>query len=313
MSALPSPAPLRKAVKLARLGIDLSARSGLFFPWIDTLPYAAEGYAECAEGGDHQAPATDCTCGFYAAYDADGLMTLLQPDHAALAGAALLTVELGGVEIAGPQAVRAEQQRVLGAQIMPLCPLCDGPQRSTELPGLYAWRTGGSDTHRWVVPLCESHAALSRDIHRLSLGDVAGMVGTEVTWAPRELVELFCDWRDVQLAAGQARGPLASDRTLGQLRMGQVGFTTTDALRVHDGRLRVDLGAPALQREQGGAYVPILRRVDLALELVLTSGNVEAIEDAIFQHRELPPAARLKPLAYATGLRHAARLTRVIR
>jgi hypothetical protein len=312
MSAVPSPAPLRKAVKLARLGIDLSARTGLFFPWADTLPYAAEGHAECVGGGDHAAPATDCTCGFYAAYDADGLMTLLQPSHGALAGAALLSVELGGVEIAGPQAVRAEQQRVLGAQIMPLCPLCDAAQPSSAPPGLYAWTTGGSATHRWVVPLCESHAQLSRDIRRLSLGDVAGMLGTEVTWASTELAWSFLDWRDTQLAAGEARGPLASDRTLGQLRMGQVGFTTTDALRVHDGELHVDLASPALQREQGGAYVPILRRVDLRHQLVLTAANAEAIETALLQPRRLNRAVRMAPLQHVTGLRHSTRLSQIV-
>jgi hypothetical protein len=311
MTALPTPAPLRQAVKFARLGIDLSARTGLFFPWVDTLPYTAEGHAECAHGGDHQAPDADCTCGFYAAYDAEGLLTLLQPGHAALAGAALLSVELGGVEIAGPQAVRAEQQRVLGAAIMPLCPLCDSARPSASRPGLYAL-AGGSGGYRWVVPLCDSHAQLSTGAHRLTLGEVAGLLGTEVTWASSDVAWSFLDWRDAQLAAGQKRGPLAADRTLAQLRMGQVGFTTTDALRVQDGQLHLDLAAPALQREQGGAYVPILRRVDLSHEIVITADNAAAIEAALFQPRALAAATRVVPIEHATGWRHSSRLAQVV-
>jgi hypothetical protein len=308
MSALPAPAPLRPAVKLARIAVDLDARTGAFSPWADTLTYTAEAHAECALGRSHTVPHLGCTCGFYAAYDVEGLLTLLQPDHAMLAGSALLDVELGGVELAGPFGVRAAEQRVLGAALVPFCMACDQPDLESP-PELYATRSarlpGGP---HWVVPLCASHAALTRDAVPVTLGDVAGMLGTEVTWASAEQALLFLDWRDERLAAGEVRGPLAAWRTLGQLRMGQIGFTTAEALRVGDGRVHLDLTAPALQREQGGAYLPILRRVDLAYELVITTGNAEAAEAALLDPRPLAPATSVRRLAHASGLRHAPRL-----
>ena len=312
MTALPA-AP-RQAVKFARIVVNLQRREGMFLPWADTLPYRAEARAECARGGLHAPPAEDCSCGFYAQYSVPELMTLLQPAYEHVAASARLDVELGGVELAGPQGMRAAEQRVLGAVVMPCCALCDESSDPDDgRPLLYG------QAHRWgdelvhlVLPLCAAHALLDDTLVPLTLAEVAGLLGTEVTWATDELALRLLGWRDALLADGQRRGPLLSGRRVGELRMGQVGFTTTDALRFEDGRLVVDGAAPALQREMGAAFVPVQRDVDLSLHVILTADNAVAVEQALCQPRLLPHGGKTSRVGRVRGLRHAPQMREVM-
>lgn len=303
MSAL---AEARRAVKFASLAVDPRVGDGVFLPWASPVPYQAEARAVCGHGQDHAAPDPGCECGFYAAHDLRSLLDLLRPTIHDIAGSAMLDVELGGLELAGPRGARSAEQRVLGAEVIRWCPDCGEDDTARRGPArLYGTGTmvAGRTMHA-LVTRCDAHLG-SAALQTYSLADVAGLLRTELTWATDEVVGRVLDARRAALTRGQLRGPLLPTRRIGQLRMGQVGFTVVDSLRLDsDGRLWVDVDAPASQRRHGCAVVAIHRRVDLHLELVVRPA-VAARLDAALTRRRLPALGRREhPLRHVDGLRH---------
>ena len=227
-------AGLRRAKKLAGLVVDARLRRGAFVPLHAGGVYGAYAVAECRAGRRHVPPFEDCACGFYAGRSLTQTLQLVQPTLERLARLALLDVELGGLELAGPRGLRAEQQRVLGAHPLPWCALCvaadpEGRTASTQRGvRLYAV---GQDAVRDVVPLCETHAELAMADATLTLGDAAGLLGTAVTWAPGDVRRRILRYFDRHLIEQGRHDLVVAHRPLTQLRMGQLGFVEPDAVR----------------------------------------------------------------------------------
>lgn len=303
------PLAVSRGVKLAGVTVDLSRGAGEFRAWAVGAGYRAEARAECLNGVGHRVPHLSCTCGFYAARTVPTLLDLLQPTAASLAGAALLDVELGGLELVGPMGVRAEQQRVLGAHLLRWCARCDSdyavPDGPPRLYGLAAPGIGGQLA---VTPLCDAHAVDGSP--RLSLADVAGLVRTEVSWASDAVTDGFFDHRAHVFAVGQVRGPRSAGRRIRQLRMGQVGFVAPAAVAVGPGGVLVDSSAVAPQRPDTVSKVAVQRRIDLGLELVVTRGNARAME-AVLGETSTAPGASWLPVK-VRGLRHSRRLAAAV-
>ena len=301
---------LRPAVKLAGIVLDLDRAGGFFLPWREPQQ-RAEAFAVCQSGWDHDAPGADCDCGFRGVDDAATLLDLLTPSLEDLAGAAVLDVELGGVVVAdGDDSYRAATQRVLGAAILRWCPACLRAETTRNgAPSLYAVSHGSA----WrLAVLCEAHVA-GLDALPLSLGDVAGLVGTEVTWASSEVAEGL-RWRiESRWSAPQLRGPLALDRHVAHLRMGQLGFVQPSAVRVDfDGVLWVDLRAPAPQRPHGSAVVPVKRPVGFGLEVVATTAAVRRLDARLARARPRLADANEERVSVVRGLRHLPCLAEVL-
>ncbi|HVM18734.1 MAG TPA: hypothetical protein VM307_02115 [Egibacteraceae bacterium] len=303
--------PARKAVKFAALGVDPTAGSGVFLPYAVGVPYPAESTAVCARGATHAVPDPGCTCGFYAARSFGDLLDLLHPTLAQLAGSALLDVELGGIELAGPYGMRAGEQRVLGAGLIRLCAQCMQAPRSGPAPAahLYLLPYAGRDIPYLVRPLCDDHAAEAHTAEEIGLGDLSGLMRTEVSWAPRELLAQIAERHQIRLAAGQPHGPLLAHRRVCDLRMGQVGFTPVASVRLDSGgRLWVSANATAAQRPRRTGDVAVLRAVGLWLELVITTDTAGAVDAAVATPRPAQLRCTEMPVDVVHGTRRAPRL-----
>ena len=108
------------ARKLARLGIehDRVVLRPAFFRQLGEA-YGAVAHASCALT-DHEAPAADCSCGFYAVAD-DTQLWRLGADEPELA---VLDVELAGRVIEHDHGYRASHQRVTHVRFHGVCVRC---------------------------------------------------------------------------------------------------------------------------------------------------------------------------------------------
>lgn len=301
---------VRRANTLAGLAVDPRAGDGVFLTWPDGPAYFSEARAVCALGQAHPAPGADCDCGFPGSYDVPTLLDLLEPTIAEVAGAALLDVELAGGLTAGSDRTRAAQQQVFGAKIIRWCAACRPEEVDEHGPAdLYGIeRRVGLRTMHGLVTRCQAHVG-EQHLRPYALGDVAGMLRTELTWAPEAVIAALLDRRRARLVLGQQHGPLLGQRRVAELRMGQVGFTALDGLRLDDqGRLWVEVRGPASQRPLGEAVVPVHRAVDLRLELVVPRPTARRIDLAIGGPRPKPAGRLEAEIARVEGLDHLPRV-----
>lgn len=158
-----------------RRNLDYLLRSSIF----SMAPPAPQQVSEVAPSHEHQAPADQCACGFYAVADQSHWEVLRRdyPD-----GFARLEVELYGKVIRYTNGYRAEKQRVLAAWVDPACWGCSmwsqvGIERH---PG--AQMAGMVDAHGLLRPVCAQCAVGLADRLLLSLADISSDLGTEVRW-----------------------------------------------------------------------------------------------------------------------------------
>jgi hypothetical protein len=304
--------PLR-ATGIAHLAVDPTAGDGVFLPWRSGIAHFAEAHAVCGRGEGHEPPDAECDCGFAAAYDVAALLDLIEPTIAELAGAAVLDVDLLGRRHLGDALTRAGAQHVLGAGVLRWCAECRPEDLAVNGPAhlLGAERTVGLRVMHQLVTRCEAHGGAG-PLQPYTLADAAGLLRTEVTWAPDEVVAAMLDRRRGRLVCGQRRGPVLGERRIGQLRMGQVGFTSLDSIRLDDsGRLWADVDGPAPQRPLGDAFVAVHRAVDLALELIVPVNAAERIDAVIGRARPPLLGRREQEVRRIEGMEHLPRLVAV--
>lgn len=301
--------PTRRAAALAAIEVDLTCGTGHFHPW-SRPAFAAEEIAACHHDLDHDPPGSDCDCGFVAADRPEDLLDLLHPSLETLAGAALLQVDLGGFVVADGSWLRGGAQRVFEAGLLRWCRSCVREDQAVE----HDWSLVVVADHGRLSVSCKEHLAhLSRPVV-LSLTDVAELVRAEVSWASADEVETVRWHVEQRAAAPQLVGPLAMGRRVSQLRMGQLGFVAPTAVRLdHDGVLWIDRDAPAPQRPNAAAIVPVKRSVGLGLELIAATPAVRRLDDTLA--RRLPPwlGVREEKVSVIRGLRHTPRLAAAVR
>ncbi len=159
--------------------------------------YKAEDHARCAIRGC-AAPGIDCECGFYAFKDRAEAIDLLRATVACngLRDKALLTVDLEGSVLEYERGYRGERQRVLSVQLERDCARCRDEgigRRATCIAAAREFRiapflryiapvantTAGKLP---IKPVCERHVPPHAIV--LGLPELAGLLGTEVTWLP---------------------------------------------------------------------------------------------------------------------------------
>jgi hypothetical protein len=159
--------------------------------------YRVEDRARCEVRGC-EPPALDCDCGFYAYKHRADALDLLRYTLACngLRDKALLAVELDGTVLEYERGYRAERQQVMGVQVERVCGSCRDRgvgRRATGLAASYDYRmpalarlTGtGSAAASGLLPVravCDAHAP-DRG-HVFGIAELAGLLGTEVTWLP---------------------------------------------------------------------------------------------------------------------------------
>lgn len=163
--------------------------------------YQAEGEATCVRGC--RAPGEGCDCGFYAVrpgcedevFDTvDGLRRR--------ATSVRLEVELTGDVLEFDLGYRAARQRVLRVVVPSRCAPCsrfddtrqavallpkDGPGHGPDTALGALGRLGGRDPWPVLEPVCELHRPAPDEFAPLGLLELAGLLGTEVAWAPSPL------------------------------------------------------------------------------------------------------------------------------
>jgi hypothetical protein len=191
MSPSPRPAPKghlprrrsSKPPRVEKVGLVLLSedrRRARFAGLSVNQPYAAEDRARCRTErcpveGEHAPPHVAGTCGFHGTSD-DPLGWML-PETA------LLDVELYGRIIRHERGWRAASQRVLGAQFIRGCMSCyqaDPEAVLVTIPAPVVERA------LLVGPRCRRCAAVWRwpdNGGQIAVPDLAGMLGTEVSWA----------------------------------------------------------------------------------------------------------------------------------
>jgi hypothetical protein len=159
--------------------------------------YKAEDRAHCANRGC-EPPGLDCACGFYAFTSRAEAVELLRETLACngLRDKALLTVELDGTVLQYERGYRGERQRVLGVQFERQCAGCrrEGVGRPAthlaadsafRLPTIARYVSPSVAASRGLLPVrpvCDEHLPMGAVV--LGLPEVAGLLGTEVTWLP---------------------------------------------------------------------------------------------------------------------------------
>jgi hypothetical protein len=282
----------------------------LFLPWGGQLPHFAEARAVCGRGEGHAAPGESCDCGFTGSYDVVSLLDLIEPTIGDLAGSALLDLELTGRLRTEASTTRAAEQHVLGGGVIRWCAQCRPEDVAVYGPArLYGTaRTVGLRPMQGVIARCDAHVE-NAELTGYTLADLAGLLCTELSWAPDDVVAALLDRRRARLVLGQRRGPILGLRRVGQLRMGQTGFTTLDSLRLDcDGRLWIDLDGPAPQRALGDTLVPVHRAVDLGFELVVPVNVAERIDAVLGQPRPPLLGRREGEVRRIEGMEHLPRL-----
>lgn len=294
--------PPRRTVSLASMQLHPTGSAGFFEPWAGPA-FAAEDIALCPHGGseDHDAPGADCDCGFRATDDPQNLLDLINPPLEALAGAAVLDVELGGIVLPMGSGFRGGSQRVLGASVLRWCGPCLRADRPPETPpDLHGLSEAG-----WlhIVGRCDEHTP--RSSIALTPDDVADHVHARVAWADPALAEAVQSHLERRWASPQLIGPLEARRRVAGLRMGHLGFVAPGALRI-DGRgmLWVDRDAPAAQRPLGAAVLPVRRNVDLTLELIVNQPVAARLDARLARPRPPLLDVREEPVTRIRGRRH---------
>jgi hypothetical protein len=159
--------------------------------------YRTDDRARCVRRGC-EPPALDCDCGFYVFKQRAEALDLLRRTLACngLRDKALLSVEVDGTVLEYARGYRAEQQRVMGVQLERVCGTCrdEGVGRpATRLAAAWAYRmptfarfTGAGSAMASgmlpVRPICDAHVPERGQV--LGIAELAGLLGTEVTWLP---------------------------------------------------------------------------------------------------------------------------------
>lgn len=159
--------------------------------------YGADDRARCIRGCTP--PALGCTCGFYALKRRDEALDLLRETLVVngLRHKALLAVELDGSVLEYERGYRAERQRVMGVEFERGCSRCTDlgrPRLATTLAASRSHRispfaralgtTQPSARPKMlpVRPVCDEH--VPDDAVVLTPGQLAGLLGAEVSWLP---------------------------------------------------------------------------------------------------------------------------------
>ena len=156
--------------------------------------YTADDAASCVRGCSP--PALGCTCGFYALRRRDEALDLMRETLAAngLRHKALLTVELDGEVLQYERGYRGEHQRVMGVEFERVCARCSDlgrPRLASQLAAARSYRLSPfartlaappSPATRMlpVRPVCDDHVPEGAIV--LTLGELAGLLATEVSW-----------------------------------------------------------------------------------------------------------------------------------
>lgn len=301
--------PPRSAVAVAQIYCDLDAGTAFFQPRSGASFTVAE-VATCPLGEEHDPPGADCVCGFRAADHADQLLEALHPTLDDLAGAALLSVQLGGFVVADAGGYRGGAQRVIAADLLRWCRSCVALETPHYGPAhLYAVPANGQ---HMVVALCDQHAQPLDDLVAVSLHDLSNLLGIKPAWASPRAAEMVRSRIERQWAAPQLSGQLCLARTVRRLRMGHVGFVQPEAIRLDwQGRLWINADAPAPQRPVDDVAVAIQRTVDLQLALIATTPEVHVLDEQLStpcRHR-FPRQSRIDRVR---GLRHLPTLAAVM-
>lgn len=160
--------------------------------------YRAEGEATCARGC--RAPGEGCDCGFYAVRPGceDEVFDTVEGIRRRTTSVRL-EVELSGDVLEFDLGYRAARQRVLEVVIPARCAPCSrfgDPRRAVALlpkvgvgdgpdaPLGALGRFGARDSWPVLEPVCELHRPAPDEFAPLGLLELAGLLGTEVTWAP---------------------------------------------------------------------------------------------------------------------------------
>ena len=174
-----APEPSR-GEKVALVLLSPDRRRARFSGLAVSSTYGPEATARCSAqrcpvGGEHPAPHPAGTCGFHATTD-DPLGWML-PE------AALLEVELFGRIIRHERGWRASRQRVLGARFLRACMSC----YAFAVDAVLVTAPAPMDQRALMVaPRCRRCAEAWRwpDVgETVSMADLAGLLGTEVSWA----------------------------------------------------------------------------------------------------------------------------------
>lgn len=167
-----------------------------WFAGISHQVYGVDDAATCRLN-DCEPPSADCSCGFYAFADVgDAVDVGARLSRHPVRSHALLQVELSGNVLAFERGFRGARQRVLRVDVDRACHRCarkgvervavglgaDRRDRRRQLfcdvrPRAFSSLPVGSAP---VRPLCGPH--LARASRRLTPGDLAGLLGTEVGW-----------------------------------------------------------------------------------------------------------------------------------
>jgi hypothetical protein len=195
--------PLR-AVKRARLRISPDGRSATLSGLTLGGRYAAEDDARCPRGCT--IPADGCDCGFYALRPDREAEVFGASEHLLRATSVRLDVELSGAVLEYDRGYRAQHQRVLRVEVPRICASCARFHDRQEAVTLIAVPAsflpfGGPaiarapSAHRefWPVlePACQLHRRTRSEVPGIGLADLAGLLGTEVVWAPQEASETW--------------------------------------------------------------------------------------------------------------------------
>jgi hypothetical protein len=157
--------------------------------------YLAEDVARCGRPGCAP-PSLSCACGFYAFKSRAEAVALVRETLACngLRHKALLTVELDGTVLEYERGYRGERQRVMGVAFERSCTACEqegNVGRATTLAASRQYHLSpfarSLPTSRPpaasmvpVRPVCDRHVPPGGQA--LSLPELAGLLGTEVSW-----------------------------------------------------------------------------------------------------------------------------------
>lgn len=128
------------------------------------LTYSAYANARYNLPVRHEAPGTNCDCGFYAVKDESGCQGGLHAE-----------VDLYGRVIEHDYGYRAEYQRVM-CVVIPRERYCAGGFLCDQPPEMVAWKGDGT-----MLTTCAEHAASFE--RAATLGRIASRLGVEVRWA----------------------------------------------------------------------------------------------------------------------------------
>ena len=186
--------PIR-AVKRARLRLAWDGQAATLSGLTLGCRYDVEDDARCPRGCVR--PADGCDCGFYALRP-EAETEVFGPNRRLLRATSVrLDVELSGAVLEYDLGYRAQSQRVLRVAVPKLCASClrfDDEREAVALVPIPASflqptvtvtsRTSSAGREPWPVlePTCELHRRARSGAPSVGIADLAGLIGTEVTW-----------------------------------------------------------------------------------------------------------------------------------